>query len=162
MNDIPLVQIFCCWGQINNFGPVVIIWFSNNTPLPLAKSPQAILINSTFSDYIINKTMTTFINWSSRYQMIIQTNIDKYWLAANITEYHIISKLIFLRIIIPQFIEKRQLFHVKMSKINKFKMEVWICWAQLSRWYAFYIVPDCIRNLHTKFEINRTILTYLN
>ena len=29
-----------------------------------------------------------------------QTNIDKYGVAANITEYHIISKLIFLRIII--------------------------------------------------------------
>ncbi len=28
-----------------------------------------------------------------------QTNIDKYRVAANITEYHYISKLIFLRII---------------------------------------------------------------
>ena len=40
-----------------------------------------------------------------------QTNIDKYRLAANITEYHIISKLIFQRIIII-----RQLFHVKCQK----------------------------------------------
>ena len=31
-----------------------------------------------------------------------QTNIGKSRLAANITEYHIISKLIFLRIIIPK------------------------------------------------------------
>ncbi len=31
------------------------------------------------------------------------TNIDKFRVAANITEYHIISKLIFLRIIIPKF-----------------------------------------------------------
>ncbi len=31
-----------------------------------------------------------------------QTNIDKYRAAANITEYHIISKLIFLRIIISK------------------------------------------------------------
>ncbi len=30
-----------------------------------------------------------------------QMNIDKYRVAAIITEYHIISKLIFLRIIIP-------------------------------------------------------------
>ena len=30
------------------------------------------------------------------------TNIDKYKVAANITEYNIISKLIFLRIIIPK------------------------------------------------------------
>ena len=33
-----------------------------------------------------------------------QTNIDKYKVAENITEYHILSKLIFLRIITPKFI----------------------------------------------------------
>ena len=43
-----------------------------------------------------------------------QTDIDKYRVTANITEYHNISKLIFLRIIIPKFMKKRQLFHVKM------------------------------------------------
>ncbi len=32
-----------------------------------------------------------------------QTNIDKYRVAGNITEYHIMSKLIFLRIIIKKF-----------------------------------------------------------
>ncbi len=32
-----------------------------------------------------------------------QTNIDKYRLTANITEYHIISKLILQRIIITNF-----------------------------------------------------------
>ena len=42
-----------------------------------------------------------------------QTNIDKYRLAANVTNYPIISKLIFLRIIIPKFMMIRQLFHVK-------------------------------------------------
>ena len=42
-----------------------------------------------------------------------QTNIDKYRLAANITEYDIISKLILLRIIIAKFMMTRQLFHVK-------------------------------------------------
>ena len=31
-----------------------------------------------------------------------QTNIDRFRVTANITEYHIISKLIFLRIIIPK------------------------------------------------------------
>ena len=40
-------------------------------------------------------------------------NIDKYRAAGNITEYHIISKLILQRIIIPEFIMIRQLFHVK-------------------------------------------------
>ncbi len=34
---------------------------------------------------------------------MIKTNIDKYRLAANITEYHIISKLILQRIIITNF-----------------------------------------------------------
>ena len=32
-----------------------------------------------------------------------QKNIDKYRVAANITEYSILIKLIFLRIIIPKF-----------------------------------------------------------
>ena len=42
-----------------------------------------------------------------------QTNIDKYRLAANITKYHIISKLILQRIIIPKFMIIRHLFHIK-------------------------------------------------
>ena len=53
-----------------------------------------------------------------------QTNIDKFRVAANITEYHFITKLIFLRII-PKFWKIRQLFHVKNVskdiKINIFK-----------------------------------------
>ena len=56
--------------------------------------------------------MTTFIKTKFK-KSDNQTNIDKYRVVANITEYHIISKLIFLRIIIPKFLEKRQLFHVK-------------------------------------------------
>ena len=55
--------------------------------------------------------MTTFIKAKlkkSDYQM----NIDKNRVAVNITEYHIILKLIFLRIIIPKFV-MIQLFHVK-------------------------------------------------
>ena len=42
-----------------------------------------------------------------------QTNIDKYGVGTNITDYHIISKLILLRIIIPKYLKIRQLFHVK-------------------------------------------------
>ncbi len=43
------------------------------------------------------------------------TNNDKYRLAANMTEYHTIQKLIFLRIIIQKFMMMiRKLFHVKM------------------------------------------------
>ena len=41
------------------------------------------------------------------------TNIGKYRVAANIAEYQIISKLIFLRIINPKFKNKRQLFDVR-------------------------------------------------
>ena len=32
-----------------------------------------------------------------------QTNIDKYIVVANFTEYHVISKLLSLRIMIPKF-----------------------------------------------------------
>ena len=56
--------------------------------------------------------MTTFIKAKIK-KSDDQTDIDKYRVAANITEYHIISKLIFLRIIIPKFMMIRQLFHVK-------------------------------------------------
>ncbi len=42
-----------------------------------------------------------------------QMNIDKYSVAANIKEYHIISKVIILRIVISKFIMVMQLFHVK-------------------------------------------------
>ena len=43
-----------------------------------------------------------------------QTNIYKYRVVANITEYHIVSKIFFLRIIITKFMMIKQLFHVKM------------------------------------------------
>ena len=56
--------------------------------------------------------MTTFIKIKFK-KSDDQTTIDKYRVTANITEYHNISKLIFLRIIIPKFINIRQLFHVK-------------------------------------------------
>ncbi len=48
-----------------------------------------------------------------------QTNIDKHRLAANITEYHIISKLI----TIPKMMLK-QLFHVKISQLKEKKLVV--------------------------------------
>ena len=50
---------------------------------------------------------------------------DKYRVAVNITEYHIISKLIFLRIIIPKSMKLRQLFKNVCNnvKINMFNMD---------------------------------------
>ncbi len=61
----------------------------------------------------------------------------------NIIEYHIISKLIFLRLKIPKFKMIRQLFHVKNVHC-----------------YALYIISYCIRNHHSEFEIDKTILIY--
>ncbi len=46
------------------------------------------------------------------------TNIDKFRVTASIIEYHNISKLIFLRIIIAKFMKKRQLFHVKSRHVS--------------------------------------------
>ena len=84
------------------------------------------------------------------------------WELLSSYKYYRISKFIFLGIIIPKFMEMRQLFHVKMLKINMFRMDVWIFWSQLSSCYAFYIVLNYIMNHHTEIEIDRTIMTYLN
>ncbi len=46
--------------------------------------------------------MATFIKAMLK-KLDDQTNIDKYRVAVKITEYHIISKLIFLRIVGPKF-----------------------------------------------------------
>ena len=53
--------------------------------------------------------MTTFIKTKFK-KSDIQTNIDKNRVPA---EYHILSKLIFLRIIILKFMKKGQIFYVK-------------------------------------------------
>ena len=47
-----------------------------------------------------------------------QRNIDKYRVAANITEYNIVTKLFFLRIITPKFMIIRQSFYVKIVYKN--------------------------------------------
>ena len=72
--------------------------------------------------------MTTFIKAKLK-KSDDQTNIDKYRVVANITEYHIISKSIFPTIIILKLMMKRQLLHIKMyvrmSQINMFKINIW-------------------------------------
>ena len=55
--------------------------------------------------------MTPFIK--TKIKKVDQTNIDKYKVAANNTENRTLSKLIFLGIIIPKFMNIRQLLHVK-------------------------------------------------
>ena len=58
--------------------------------------------------------MTTFIKTKFKISDD-QPNIDKYRLAVNIKEYHIISKLILQRIINTKFMMIRQLNHVKLG-----------------------------------------------
>ena len=55
--------------------------------------------------------MTTFIKTQFK-KLKGHTNIDKYRVAVNITEYHI-SKLIFLRICIPKFMKIKQFLAAK-------------------------------------------------
>ena len=73
-----------------------------------------------------------------------QTNIDKYRVAVDITEFHIISKFHILRINIPKFMKIGQLFHVTKyaKKIKKssylgtyelFSLNYWV--ASLSTLY---------------------------
>ncbi len=59
-----------------------------------------------------------------------QTNIDKYRVAANISEYHSKSKLILLRITITNFMMMRQLFHVKMY-VKIYKIDVQTFWSRI-------------------------------
>ena len=91
-------------------------------------------IDGTLHKYIhIYKRMITFIKAKLK-KSYDQTNIR---VAANITEYHIISKLIFQRIIIPKFIMIWQLFHLKkmmykiFKKLNMFSRTFW------SKFYSF-------------------------
>ncbi len=54
--------------------------------------------------------MITFIKTKFK-KSYYQTNIDEYRVTVNITEYHDISKLIFLRSKIPKFMMKRTYGH---------------------------------------------------
>ena len=50
-------------------------------------------------------------------------NIDKYRVATNNTDYHIISKLIFIRIILPKSMEKKQsFFSYDQMNIDKYRV----------------------------------------
>ena len=65
-----------------------------------------------------------------------QTNIDKYILAANITEYHIISKLILQRIIIQRVIWSKFKYWIwSPHRISKSKKNI--------SWYFRFIIT-CI------------------
>ncbi len=62
--------------------------------------------------YKVLTRMITFIKTKFK-KTDDQMNIYKYGVAANITEYYIISKLIFKRIIIPKLMKIRQIVYVK-------------------------------------------------
>ena len=47
----------------------------------------------------------------------------------------------------------------KMSKIKMIKIDVQSFWVELHSCCTFYFQPNCIRNHHTEFENDRTILT---
>ena len=71
--------------------------------------------------------MTTFIKKKFK-KSDDQTNFDKYRIPANIKEYHITSKLIFLGMIIPKFIKIKQLFHFK-NVCKNFKKSTCLKWS---------------------------------
>ncbi len=74
--------------------------------------------------------MTKFIKSEAQEIRNDDTNIDKYIVVAHFTEYLIISKLIFLIIIILKVMMIRQLFHklIKNVKIVMFKMDILAFW----------------------------------
>ena len=79
-------------------------------------------------------------------------NIDKYRVTTHIRES--LSKIYEVKAIISC---KKCMQNVKNQHVLN-----WTNGLQLSSCCAFYIGPNCIRNFLTKFEIDRTILTYLN
>ncbi len=70
-----------------------------------------------------------------------QKNIDKYRVAVNITENYVISKLIFLRIIIPNP-ENKAIISCKNKYVKMFRMDLRTFWSQLSSCYAFHNVSN--------------------
>ncbi len=93
---------------------------NTNKPATLDSPPDPNFTPEYTSFTVLNKNGNIYkreaqeIRWS-----------DIYGLAANITEYQIISKLIFLRICIPNVIMNRQLFHVKNVCKNVKNQHVW-------------------------------------
>ncbi len=65
--------------------------------------------------------------------------------STNIYKYRVKINLLYLH-----YFKIHENNHVKMSKINMLKIDVWTSWSQLSSCYAFHIVPNFIRNYHTK------------
>ncbi len=63
--------------------------------------------------YLKKTSISTFIKTKFKVSDD-QTNIDKYRLSANITEYHILSKLILQRIIFPKFM---MIFQLKENNL---------------------------------------------
>ena len=88
-------------------------------PLDIVVCPKKYKYPSNQKYYLFKKTrMTTFIKTKFKLSDD-QTNIVKHRLAANITEYHVISKLILQRIIITHFCGP--VSHLRKSTISDFE-----------------------------------------
>ena len=92
-----------------------IITFNENRTVRAMQTFFLISINLSNCNQLINKNDN--IHKKKFKKSDNQTNIDKYRVATNIAEYHLISTLIFRRIIFPKFIIIRRLFHVKVNVI---------------------------------------------
>ncbi len=82
------------------------------------------------------------MNDANNHKNKLEWQHSQYSVVANITEYHIISKLIFLRIIIPKFLKIKQFLPVKNEcknvKNQHVKMDVWTVWLQ-----SLSSIPNC-------------------
>ena len=107
----------------------------------------------------------SFFNACSYIETIFNDNIHKNevqeirWILSSCKYYRIsyyIENNHPYRIIIPKFMEKKQLFfHVKIN------MFIWTNRLSVHN-YPVDALSNCIRNHHTKFDIDRVILTCLN
>ena len=91
-----------------------IITFNENRTVRAMQTFFLISINLSNCNQLINKNDN--IHKKKFKKSDNQTNIDKYRVATNITEYHVISKLIFLRINIQILINFRQFLHAKKNQ----------------------------------------------
>ncbi len=74
---------------------------------------------------------------------------DRWRVAANIKEYHIVSKLIFLRII-----------HGVYKIVSCFKWTYGLIGHNYRNATLYTMYLDYIRNHHTEFKFDRTLLDY--
>ncbi len=84
------------------------------------------------------------------------------WILTNIQSSFKYHKIYYFKINLPKNyhsnIHDDKTIELLMQKLKMFKIDARTFRSQLQRCYAFYVLPNCLRNHHTEFEINRTIL----